>query len=165
MPSASRPQGASSWGGGYYAPAVTRPTTRIRARRGLYAVAVAALLGVSGCAQGEIDVNEANREGAVLFNERCSGCHTLDRANSYGSKPVGQLAGGERTYGPNFNVRKVNREDALYAIRNGGFSGAIMPANIVMGEDAEKVAEFLDKYSGADAGEGTDVQSSGQQAD
>ena len=144
---------------------MTRPTTRIRARRGLYAVAVAALLGVSGCAQGEIDVNEANREGAVLFNERCSGCHTLDRANSYGSKPEGQLAGGERTNGPNFNVRKVNREDALYAIRNGGFSGAIIPANIVMGEDAEKVAEFLDKYSGADAGEGTDVQSSGQQAD
>ena len=144
---------------------MTRPTTRIRARRGLYAVAVAALLGVSGCAQGEIDVNEANREGAVLFNERCSGCHTLDRANSYGSKPEGQLAGGERTNGPNFNVRKVNREDALYAIRNGGFSGAIMPANIVVGEDAEKVAEFLDKYSGADAGEGTDVQSSGQQAD
>jgi mono/diheme cytochrome c family protein len=146
-------------------PAVTRPTTRIRARRGLYAVAVAALLGVSGCAQGEIDVNEANKEGAVLFNERCSGCHSLDRANSYGSKPEGQLAGGERTNGPNFNVRKVSEDDALYAIRNGGFSGAIMPANIVMGEDAEKVAAFLDKYSGADAGEGTDVQSSGQQAD
>jgi mono/diheme cytochrome c family protein len=144
---------------------VTRPTTRIRARRGLYAVAVAALLGVSGCAQGEIDVDQANKEGAVLFNERCSGCHTLDRANSYGSKPEGQLAGGERTNGPNFNVRKVNEDDALFAIRNGGFSGAIMPANIVMGEDAEKVAAFLDKYSGADAGEGTDVQSSGQQSD
>jgi mono/diheme cytochrome c family protein len=143
---------------------VTRPTTRIRARRGLYAVAVAALLGVSGCAQGEIDVNEANKQGAVLFNERCSGCHTLDRANSYGSKPEGQLAGGERTNGPNFNVRKVNKDDALFAIRNGGFSGAIMPANIVMGEDAEKVADFLAKYSGADAGEGTDVQSSGQQS-
>jgi len=144
---------------------VTRPTTRIRARRGLYAVAVAALLGVSGCAQGEIDVNEANKEGAVLFNERCSGCHTLDRANSYGSKPEGQLAGGERTNGPNFNVRKVNKDDALFAIRNGGFSGAIMPANIVMGEDAEKVADFLAKYSGEESGEGTDVQSSGQQAD
>jgi mono/diheme cytochrome c family protein len=142
---------------------VTRPTTRIRARRGLYAVAVAALLGVSGCAQGEIDVNEANREGAVLFNERCSGCHTFKRANSFGSKPEGQLAGGERTNGPNFNVRKVNREDALYAIRNGGFSGAIMPANIVMGEDAEKVADFLAKYSGEESGEGTDVQAEGEQ--
>ncbi len=142
---------------------MTRPTTRIRARRGLYAVAVAALLGVSGCAQGEIDVNEANREGAVLFNERCSGCHTFSRANSYGSKPEGQLAGGEHTNGPNFNVRKVNKDDALFAIRNGGFSGAIMPANIVMGEEAEKVADFLAKYSGEDRDEGTDVQAEGEQ--
>lgn len=143
---------------------MTRPTTRIRARRGLYAVAVAALLGVSGCAQGEIDVNEANKEGAVLFNERCSGCHTLDRANSYGSKPEGQLAGGERTNGPNFNVRKVNKDDALYAIRNGGFSGAIMPENIVVGEDAQKVADFLAEYAGRgadEATEGTDEADSG----
>ena len=36
----------------------------------------------------------------------------------------------------------------LFAIRNGGFSGAIMPANIVVGEEADAVAEFLEKYSG-----------------
>ena len=28
----------------------------------------------------------------------------------------------------------------LYAIRNGGFSGAIMPENIVIGQDAKDVA-------------------------
>ena len=32
---------------------------------------------------------------------------------------------------------RSSRDDALFAIRNGGFSGAIMPANIVVGEDAE----------------------------
>jgi hypothetical protein len=42
----------------------------------------------------------------------------------------------------------VPKDDALYAIRNGGFSGAIMPANIVVGEDADAVAEFLAEYSG-----------------
>ena len=141
---------------------MTRSAPRIRVRRGLYALAAAALLGVSGCAQGEIDVDQANHEGAVLFNQRCSGCHTFERANSYGSKPEGQLAGGERTNGPNFDTRAVSKDDALYAIRNGGFSGAIMPANIVMGEEAEKVAEFLDKYSGRDRG-GTDVQAGGEQ--
>ena len=140
-------------------PAVNRPT----ARKALLALAAVAALGATGCAQGEIDVNEANRDGAILFNERCSGCHTFERANSYGSKPQGQLAGGERTNGPNFDVRKVSKDDALYAIRNGGFSGAIMPANIVMGEEAEQVAEFLDKYSGGDEG-GTDVQSGGEQS-
>ncbi len=104
----------------------------------------------AGCG-GEIEVPEDDataHTGAVLFNERCSGCHSLDAANAYGSKPPDELEGGERTNGPNFNVRKVNRDDALYAIRNGGFSGAIMPANIVVGEDAELVADFLDEYSG-----------------
>jgi mono/diheme cytochrome c family protein len=86
--------------------------------------------------------------GAELFYERCSGCHSFDVANAYGSKPPGSLQGGERTNGPNFNIRKVSRDDALFAIRNGGFSGAIMPANIVVGRDAELVADFLAEYSG-----------------
>jgi mono/diheme cytochrome c family protein len=117
----------------------------------------------SGCAQGEIDADQANHAGAVLFNQRCSGCHSLKAANAYGSKPEGQLAGGERTNGPDFNVRKVGKDDALFAIRNGGFSGAIMPANIVVGDDADKVADFLAKYSGKESDGSTDVQSSGQQ--
>jgi mono/diheme cytochrome c family protein len=124
--------------------------------------ALAALLA-AGCG-GEIQVPEdqtAAHEGAVLFYERCSGCHSLDAANAYGSKPPGALQGGERTNGPNFNVRKVSRDDALYAIRNGGFSGAIMPANIVVGDDAELVADFLDEYSGGDRGT-NDPTSSGE---
>ena len=91
-----------------------------------------------------------SRTAATLFNERCSGCHSLKSANAYGSKPTGELEGGERTNGPNFNVRKVARDDVLYAIRNGGFSGAIMPANIVTGQDAETLAGFLEEYSGSE---------------
>ncbi|HMJ97113.1 MAG TPA: c-type cytochrome [Thermoleophilaceae bacterium] len=107
-----------------------------------------------GCG-GDITVPEKDQtahRGAVLFYERCSGCHTLEAANAYGSKPEGQLQGGERTNGPNFNVRQVGKDDALFAIRNGGFSGAIMPANIVTGDDADAVATFLDKYSGRKSG-------------
>ena len=52
------------------------------------------------------------------------------------------------TNGPNFNIRKENVEQVLYAIRNGGFSGAIMPENILVGEDAKAVASFLAQYSG-----------------
>ena len=89
----------------------------------------------------------------MLFNERCSGCHTLDAADAYGSKPEGKVQGGERTDGPNFNVRKETRQDVLYAIRNGGFSGAIMPANIVVGQDARDVALFLERYAGGKATE------------
>jgi mono/diheme cytochrome c family protein len=150
-------------GGGYYAPAVPGLPSSIRIRLPLAACAALAVLA-GGCG-GEIDVDQANQRGAELFNERCSGCHTFERANSYGSKPEGQLAGGERTNGPNFDVRKVARDDALFAIRNGGFSGAIMPANIVVGEDAEQVAAFLAKYSGEKRGEGDDVQASGEQTE
>ena len=48
--------------------------------------------------------------------------------------------------------REESYEDALYAIENGGFSGAIMPQNIVVGEDAVAVASFLEKWAGPDAG-------------
>ena len=96
-----------------------------------------------------------------LLRERCSGCHTLDAAGSRGSKPEDEVEGGERTNGPNFNVREVSADDALYAIRNGGFSGAIMPANIVVGEDAEAVADFLSEYSGQESGT-NDPTASGQ---
>jgi hypothetical protein len=41
----------------------------------------------------------------------------------------------------------------IYAIRNGGFSGAIMPQNIVVGDDALAVAEFVAKYAGQDVTE------------
>jgi mono/diheme cytochrome c family protein len=105
----------------------------------------------AGCGSGKVSVpkdqTDAHR-GAVLFNQRCSGCHSIDQANAYGSKPKKKLQATERTDGPNFNVRKVKHEDVLFAIRNGGFSGAIMPANVVVGKDAQYVADFLAKYSG-----------------
>jgi len=120
----------------------------------------------TGCSQGKIEVPEQQtgaRRGADLFNQNCSGCHTLEAANAYGSKPEGELQPGERTNGPDFNVRRVSKDDALFAIRNGGFSGAIMPANVVVGRDAQDVAEFLARYSGKKKG-GGDVMGSGQQS-
>jgi hypothetical protein len=39
----------------------------------------------------------------------------------------------------------------LYAIRNGGFSGAIMPQNLAVGGDAVDLAKFVSRYAGAKA--------------
>jgi mono/diheme cytochrome c family protein len=127
---------------------VIRPTGR------LVALAVGLSLLAVGCGE-EIQVAEDDplRAGAELFQERCSGCHTLDAAGSRGSKPEGEVESGERTNGPNFNTRDVSREDALFAIRNGGFSGAIMPANIVVGDEARAVVDFLDEYAGQEPAE------------
>ena len=115
----------------------------------LACLAAVSAIVASGCGE-EIGVaeNDPLRRGAELFNQRCSGCHTLDTAASAGSKPEGQISGGERTNGPNLNERVESYDDALYAIRNGGFSGAIMPANIVVGDDAEMVARFVSEYAG-----------------
>lgn len=130
----------------------SEPRTRRSAGRALRAsaLAIGAAALLAGCG-GKITVAKSDptlRRGAELFNERCSGCHSLDAANAYGSKPPGQLEPGERTNGPNFNVRRVKRDDVLFAIRNGGFSGQIMPANIVVGRDAELIADFLATCSG-----------------
>jgi mono/diheme cytochrome c family protein len=117
--------------------------------------ALALLLGsvaVAGaCGSQGIQLAQSNpyHHGAVLFLEHCSGCHTLSVVGAEGSAT--SIKDRLRTNGPNFNVRKENAEQVLYAIRNGGFSGAIMPENIVVGHDAQAIAEFLAKYSGLQA--------------
>jgi mono/diheme cytochrome c family protein len=115
---------------------------------------LAALVAAAATGCGDtIDVAQSDppavKRGAQLFLERCSGCHTFDAAGAQGSKPDRDATGtGERTNGPNFNERQETGDSVLYAIRNGGFSGAIMPANIVVGRDAEAVAAFVEKYAG-----------------
>ena len=122
-----------------------------RALTAVLAVAVAAVASLSACGSRSISVSKSDStyRGAQLFAERCSGCHTLDTVGSQGSAT--KVRDRERVDGPNFNVRKEQVDQVLYAIRNGGFSGAIMPENIVVGKDAQAVAEFLAKYSGKKA--------------
>jgi predicted metalloprotease len=89
--------------------------------------------GASTGAQSQVE------RGKELFAQRCGGCHTLSAAGTRGTRGV------------DFDQREVDRADALFAIRNGGFGSKVMPANIVAGEDAEAVAAFLAKVSGRDA--------------
>jgi mono/diheme cytochrome c family protein len=111
---------------------------------------VAAVLGLSACGFGEeklsVSESDPNYNGAVLFATHCSGCHTLSAAGTQGSGNR-----GERTQGPNLNQREESFDDALFAIQNGGFSGAIMPQNIVVGDEAKAVAKFVAKYAGSEA--------------
>jgi mono/diheme cytochrome c family protein len=114
----------------------------------LAAIAAALALGACGTEGIEVAEDDPNYEGAVLFAERCSGCHTLKAAGAQGS------ANRElRNQGPNLDQRTEEVEDVLYAIRNGGFSGAIMPQNIVTGDEAQAVAEFVAEYAGSDVEE------------
>lgn len=124
----------------------------LRARKHLLALAVAAAsLGAGACGEEGIQLAESNPEyqGAETFQQRCSGCHTMKAAGTQGST----TDPNDREYvdGPNFEARKETVDGVLYAIRNGGFSSGPMPQDIVVGEQAEKVAQFVAKYSGGAA--------------
>jgi mono/diheme cytochrome c family protein len=121
-------------------------------RRNALAIALSCVaLAVAGCGSQGVQLSSSNpyHHGAVLFRDHCSGCHTLSIVGAQGSAT--NIKNRVSTNGPNFNIRKENVEQVLYAIRNGGFSGAIMPENIVLGEDAKAVAAFLAAYSGRQA--------------
>ena len=107
-----------------------------------------ATLALAACGSEGIQLadNDPNYAGAALFNENCAGCHSLSYAGAKGSAT--DVGSRERKDGPNFNERKEDVEDVLYAIRNGGFSSGPMPQNLVTGDDAQKVAEFVAEYSG-----------------
>jgi mono/diheme cytochrome c family protein len=113
-------------------------------------LAAVAILTFTACGFGseEISVSADHPDyiGADIFAERCSGCHSLEAAGAQGT---GNRS--TRNQGPNLNQREESFEDTLYAIENGGFSGAIMPQNIVVGDEAEAVARFVAAYSGQDA--------------
>jgi len=128
----------------YDAARVRNPVTAVAA------VSCALLLGACGSEGVSVsaETDATASEGAEIFASHCAGCHTISGAGSQGS---GNRA--LRAQGPNFDQRVESYDEVLFAIRNGGFSGAIMPQNIVVGDDAAKVAEFVSKYSGTDVDE------------
>ena len=109
----------------------------------------AILLVACGSQAISVPKDDPTHAGAVLFADRCGGCHTLAQAGTQGSST--KVTDKERVDGPNLNFRKESVNDVLYAIRNGGFSGAIMPENIVVGSEADAIAKFLAAYSGKSA--------------
>jgi mono/diheme cytochrome c family protein len=114
-------------------------------------VAASALTAACGTERIKVPQNQAAVDhGAVLFNQRCAGCHTLSYAATRGSAVNVRTA--QANNGPNFDVRcERPLSRVLYAIENGGFSGAIMPQNVVVGPDAMDVANFVATYSGRQA--------------
>ncbi len=125
---------------------MSRPAKVLLTALALFSVAALA----TACGSQKISVSKSRPvlyQGAVLFNQRCSGCHTLSYAAAHGSAENVRTA--QYNNGPNFDIR-CERPVArvLYAIQNGGFSGAIMPQNIVVGQQAQAVAQFVATYAG-----------------
>jgi len=115
----------------------------------LLALGLALTLAACGEQKIEVAASSPQHPGAVIFAQRCAGCHTFRAAATQGG--AANVRTRERTDGPNFNTRRECIERVLYAIENGGFSGAIMPQNVVVGAQAREVADFVAHYAGADA--------------
>jgi cytochrome c551 len=77
--------------------------------------------------------SERLREGREIFRTTCASCHTLSAAGARG------------VYGPNLDELGLrgSPERVEAAIKNGGTTGTLMPAGLLEGEDAKKVAEYV----------------------
>lgn len=83
-------------------------------------------------------LTEQERHGQELFGQRCSNCHTLAAASA------------SAAVGPNLDELRPPKGLVLNAIEEGRSRGnGQMAADLVEGEDAEAVAAFVAKATGA----------------
>ena len=138
--------------------ALARRPARLAAVLGTAALAVT---GLAACGEEGVQLAKSNPnyQGAEIFHDHCGACHTLDVAGTQGSAT--NVRTRENKDGPNFNQRRENVQDVLYAIRNGGFSSGPMPQDIVVGKEAEQVARFVAANSGKETAQATGGQQGG----
>jgi mono/diheme cytochrome c family protein len=74
--------------------------------------------------------------GKELFTQNCSSCHTLSAANANG------------TVGPNLDQLKPDAATVQAAIKSGGTGSGAMPPNIVNGQKAKQIADFVAAAAG-----------------
>src|SRR3954447_13394387 len=136
------------------------PRRRVLAAASIIAAGLAAAAcGSEGVSQQVLDDKPNIANGGKLLARPRRGSHTTEGAGARGGAT--KIHDRERPDGPKFNVRKETPDSVLYAIRNGGFSGAIMPENIVVGREANDVAAFVSKYAGGSR-KGNDITPASQ---
>jgi mono/diheme cytochrome c family protein len=97
---------------------------------------------------GGIKLTAAEKKGRELFGQHCGVCHTLAAANAVGK------------VGPNLDQLQPPTQLVLNTINNGCVQNpppksnqsclgqGTMPANIVSGQQAQEVAQFVGKVAG-----------------
>jgi heme/copper-type cytochrome/quinol oxidase subunit 1 len=107
-------------------------------------LAVAGVLAGTALAADQDDAGEtaakpalgaagSSGQGKQLFTSRCGSCHALKAAGTTG------------TVGPDLDELAPSRQRVLTAIEQGGTGSGMMPPELVVGTEAEAVAEFVAK--------------------
>jgi cytochrome c oxidase subunit 1 len=101
-------------------------------------VAVSAIAFDEGRHSGKVPASDAPVPASATtgaakqtFAAKCGSCHTLSAAGTSG------------TVGPNLDDLQANRARVLAAIGNGGTGTGAMPKDIVVGKEAEALADFV----------------------
>jgi mono/diheme cytochrome c family protein len=88
-------------------------------------------------APGGVKLTASDERGREIFAERCATCHTLAAANAVGK------------VGPNLDQLHPPKPLVLNAIQQGRARGqGQMPAQLVDGQDAQQVSDFVAKVAG-----------------
>ena len=88
-------------------------------------------------AVGGVELSNSEVTGRHVFAKNCSTCHTLKGANAVGK------------VGPNLDELRPPKPLILNAIKNGRAQGrGQMPAELVDGQDAQDVANFVTAVAG-----------------
>ena len=89
----------------------------------------------------EIATQEARQSAEELFGDACGTCHTLSSAGT--TAPIG----------PNLDRIELTKTEVLQRIRTGSLDNS-MPANLLTGRSAERVAAYVARVAGSRAGSG-----------
>ena len=82
------------------------------------------------------DLSEEEELGKDLFRQSCATCHSLDAVNARG------------VTGPDLDdIGQMTPERVLGSIEKGGTGQDRMPANLLQGEEAAAVAEYVSKVA------------------
>ncbi len=133
------------------------PSQATQIARGLRAPIVILVIAISCVASGcgavaHMTANEGNpQDGKKLFQTHCGSCHTMENAGTQG------------TLGPNLDttfglvraqtfeestIRDVVRGQIAYPETETATGGPGMPANLVTGQDADDVAQYVAQCAG-----------------
>jgi hypothetical protein len=104
------------------------------------AIPIALLSGNHANASSQFDgikLSSDDKEGRILFGQHCAICHTLSAANATGK------------VGPNLDALQPPKQLVLSTVKNGLSIGTgTMPQGLVVGDDANDVADFVSKVAG-----------------
>jgi mono/diheme cytochrome c family protein len=110
---------------------------------GLGVAVPAAVIAARGEAEGGVgplrteQASSSDEEGKELFIATCKSCHTLAAVQAHG------------VTGPDLDdLGGLDRQRVLNAIENGGTGQGRMPAGLLQGEDAERVARYVARVAG-----------------